>query len=461
MQTMMKPIRFGDNTNFKNDEQSSKQQQPPQQTRNNPPKAAHPSSSFLRTNFRQQLQLQQFKEEERIPKDTSSHSSYSIPNFGFENFASTSNFPYPSIVKSENPDFFDEPEFRANSSTDNNHFFSADFSVPSMNLHGSTSQNRNADIQNHNNSSPTMKTELAYPTQYHLQQKIKKQQRNITNADMMSGISINPSISSPISTSLALSGNHPPTSSQSMFCSTAECISNPSEDPMNDIFEDIVKPSSIPTEGGSSSRFCNPNFMDHSKMFINPNSKKSMPVFPASLPDTFFPSQAPVEDFDFNFSFDPSFLSASVPAPDYLNTSYMRTPSPKTSNPSLKSSSSSVPTNTFSGLDPKALVKNRKKKDNHNAIERKRRYNINDRISELGTLLPSSIQESKPCKGSILKRSVDYIKYLQQLNDKMQEELAAKGVTLPKEIREFHPSHFDSGSTTANTPEEIRSEPSP
>uniref|UniRef100_K1RR26 Transcription factor E3 n=1 Tax=Magallana gigas TaxID=29159 RepID=K1RR26_MAGGI len=35
--------------------------------------------------------------------------------------------------------------------------------------------------------------------------------------------------------------------------------------------------------------------------------------------------------------------------------------------------------------------KDRRKKDNHNIIERRRRYNINDRIKELGTLLPSSI----------------------------------------------------------------------
>lgn len=40
--------------------------------------------------------------------------------------------------------------------------------------------------------------------------------------------------------------------------------------------------------------------------------------------------------------------------------------------------------------DAKALLKERQKKDNHNLIERRRRFNINDRIKELGTLIPKS-----------------------------------------------------------------------
>jgi len=43
--------------------------------------------------------------------------------------------------------------------------------------------------------------------------------------------------------------------------------------------------------------------------------------------------------------------------------------------------------------DLKALQKDRQKKDNHNLIERRRRYNINDRIKELGTLLPKEDDE--------------------------------------------------------------------
>uniref|UniRef100_A0A4W6ET20 Transcription factor binding to IGHM enhancer 3b n=1 Tax=Lates calcarifer TaxID=8187 RepID=A0A4W6ET20_LATCA len=56
-----------------------------------------------------------------------------------------------------------------------------------------------------------------------------------------------------------------------------------------------------------------------------------------------------------------------------------------------------------------------RKKDNHNLIERRRRFNINDRIKELGTLIPKSNDpEMRWNKGTILKASVDYIRKLQK-----------------------------------------------
>ncbi|KAK5934508.1 hypothetical protein CgunFtcFv8_014902 [Champsocephalus gunnari] len=65
--------------------------------------------------------------------------------------------------------------------------------------------------------------------------------------------------------------------------------------------------------------------------------------------------------------------------------------------------------------DVKAVMKERQKKDNHNLIERRRRFNINDRIKELGTLIPkSSDSEMRWNKGTILKASVDYIRKLQK-----------------------------------------------
>uniref|UniRef100_A0A8C6M6N8 Transcription factor binding to IGHM enhancer 3b n=1 Tax=Nothobranchius furzeri TaxID=105023 RepID=A0A8C6M6N8_NOTFU len=69
----------------------------------------------------------------------------------------------------------------------------------------------------------------------------------------------------------------------------------------------------------------------------------------------------------------------------------------------------------LSDADAKALLKERQKKDNHNLIERRRRFNINDRIKELGTLIPkSSDPEMRWNKGTILKASVDYIRKLQK-----------------------------------------------
>ncbi|CAL1277187.1 unnamed protein product [Larinioides sclopetarius] len=68
-----------------------------------------------------------------------------------------------------------------------------------------------------------------------------------------------------------------------------------------------------------------------------------------------------------------------------------------------------------------AFQKDRQKKDNHNRIERRRRFNINDRIKELGTLLPRSteqhyelVKDLRQNKGTILKASVDYVRCLKK-----------------------------------------------
>jgi hypothetical protein len=59
-------------------------------------------------------------------------------------------------------------------------------------------------------------------------------------------------------------------------------------------------------------------------------------------------------------------------------------------------------------------------------VERRRRENINERIQELGTMLPETMLEelasvningnnnNKPNKGAILRKSVDHIRILQQ-----------------------------------------------
>ncbi|XP_037946034.1 microphthalmia-associated transcription factor-like isoform X2 [Teleopsis dalmanni] len=74
---------------------------------------------------------------------------------------------------------------------------------------------------------------------------------------------------------------------------------------------------------------------------------------------------------------------------------------------------------SLSEAEMHALAKDRQKKDNHNMIERRRRFNINDRIKELGTLLPKTndpyyevVRDIRPNKGTILKSSVEFIKIL-------------------------------------------------
>ncbi|XP_007525493.1 transcription factor EC isoform X2 [Erinaceus europaeus] len=72
--------------------------------------------------------------------------------------------------------------------------------------------------------------------------------------------------------------------------------------------------------------------------------------------------------------------------------------------------------------DTRTLAKERQKKDNHNLIERRRRYNINYRIKELGTLIPKSNDpDMRWNKGTILKASVEYIKWLQKEQQRARE----------------------------------------
>ncbi|XP_078470648.1 microphthalmia-associated transcription factor-like isoform X2 [Lampetra planeri] len=70
----------------------------------------------------------------------------------------------------------------------------------------------------------------------------------------------------------------------------------------------------------------------------------------------------------------------------------------------------------------RVLVKERQKKDNHNLIERRRRFNINDRIKELGLMIPKSNDpDMRWNKGTILKASVDYIRKLQKEQQRLRE----------------------------------------
>ncbi|KAI9224844.1 hypothetical protein BC828DRAFT_278725 [Blastocladiella britannica] len=72
--------------------------------------------------------------------------------------------------------------------------------------------------------------------------------------------------------------------------------------------------------------------------------------------------------------------------------------------------------------------KRRRRRESHNAVERRRRDNINERISELGLLLPEYYVGSdpavKPNKGQILRKVVDYVRHVQQtLKDAVDRQL--------------------------------------
>ncbi|XP_044204128.1 transcription factor EB isoform X1 [Thunnus albacares] len=91
--------------------------------------------------------------------------------------------------------------------------------------------------------------------------------------------------------------------------------------------------------------------------------------------------------------------------------------------PAIAMTSNSCPANLtikreLSDTEARALAKERQKKDNHNLIERRRRFNINDRIKELGTMIPKTndlvLSDVRWNKGTILRASVEYIKRMQK-----------------------------------------------
>lgn len=66
-------------------------------------------------------------------------------------------------------------------------------------------------------------------------------------------------------------------------------------------------------------------------------------------------------------------------------------------------------------------------------VERRRRFNINDRIKELGTLLPKNndpyyeiVRDIRPNKGTILKSSVEYIKCLKNEVQRLKQDEARR-----------------------------------
>lgn len=117
--------------------------------------------------------------------------------------------------------------------------------------------------------------------------------------------------------------------------------------------------------------------------------------------------------------------------------------------------------------DAKAIMKERQKKDNHNLIERRRRFNINDRIKELGALIPkSSDPEMRWNKGTILKASVDYIRKLQKEQQRAkdvemrQKKLEQANHSLMLRIQELEMQARLHGLSNSNSISALSSDPS-
>ncbi|XP_011476821.1 sterol regulatory element-binding protein 2 isoform X2 [Oryzias latipes] len=110
------------------------------------------------------------------------------------------------------------------------------------------------------------------------------------------------------------------------------------------------------------------------------------------------------------------------------------------------------------GMGPGVVVKEGERRTTHNIIEKRYRSSINDKIVELRDLVMGS--DAKMHKSGVLRKAIDYIKYLQQVNHKLRQENLAlkvanqknKPVTLPEDVEMkqevvmMSPPASDSGS---------------
>ncbi|KAG0669692.1 bHLH/Zip transcription factor [Maudiozyma exigua] len=165
-----------------------------------------------------------------------------------------------------------------------------------------------------------------------------------------------------------------------------------------------------------------------------------------------------------NNTFSPSSLrspSSSVrPSVSYLSTSLRQPSTLSNYNPNVNTNNANVNINTgtphsrhpstsaqgaeslLSTSVPKSLShlsqdeKLRRKRDFHNAVERRRRDLIKQKINELGNLVPPSMlrfddkgKPVKPNKGIILNKTVDYVRFLlevDQAQDRKRQQLLNK-----------------------------------
>ncbi|XP_062387953.1 sterol regulatory element-binding protein 2 isoform X1 [Sardina pilchardus] len=124
-------------------------------------------------------------------------------------------------------------------------------------------------------------------------------------------------------------------------------------------------------------------------------------------------------------------------------------------------------------VGPGGVVKEGERRTTHNIIEKRYRSSINDKIIELRDLVMG--HDAKMHKSGVLRKAIDYIKYLQQVNHKLRQENLTlkmanqknKSVCLPEdiemkpELQMMSPPASDSGSGSPDqfSPYCIDSEP--
>lgn len=173
----------------------------------------------------------------------------------------------------------------------------------------------------------------------------------------------------------------------------------------------VSAPSALQQSFNFTSGFSSPSFLNNYGNPMSPNS-----------PDAASSVASGGEDLweDLFGEQDLNMFSATLPTNNNILDTYVNNPNQK--NEAVPQTiSSSCPATVKQEEPDNYFNKERQKKDNHNMIERRRRYNINDRIKELGTLVPRLDNDMKQNKGTILKSSVDYIRRLKKEKDRLKE----------------------------------------
>ncbi|KAM6379419.1 sterol regulatory element-binding protein 1 [Pluvialis apricaria] len=113
-----------------------------------------------------------------------------------------------------------------------------------------------------------------------------------------------------------------------------------------------------------------------------------------------------------------------------------------------------LPINRLAPSGKPALVQNRgEKRTAHNAIEKRYRSSINDKIVELKDLVVGT--EAKLNKSSILRKAIEYIRFLQQSNQKLKQENLTLKMAMQKNQSLKDLVASCSGGAKAETPMEV------
>ncbi|XP_036425534.1 LOW QUALITY PROTEIN: melanocyte inducing transcription factor a [Colossoma macropomum] len=251
-----------------------------------------------------------------------------------------------------------------------------------------------------------VQTHLENPTKYHLQQTQRHQVKHYLSSTL--GAKLSPQASNgPCPSQPPEHGMPPgpgvsaPNSPMALLTLTSNC-----EKEMDDVIEDIISLESSYNDdilGLMDTGLQMANTIPVSTNLLDIYSNHTLPPAGVTIGNS-CQSSLPNVKREFSVTPAPGMMHVDQPGPCGKFDSYER------------------PEGLPVEAEVRALAKERQKKDNHNLIERRRRFNINDRIKELGTLIPKSNDpDMRWNKGTILKASVDYIRKLQREQQRAKE----------------------------------------